>query len=359
MKAVGVLENLPTENEASFVDFELAAPVAEGKDLLVRIDGISLNPVDFKERRDIIGKLVEPLILGWDACGEVLAVGEGVKTYKVGDMVMYAGEINRPGCYAELQLVDERIVGPKPESLTPEEAACVPLTTLAAWEALFDRLEIDRITNENTALLIIGGAGGLGSMAIQFARQFSKCKIIATASRKESKDWCLKMGAHHVIDHSKNLKHQLVNLGHDTVPLILNLSNNIPYWEVMADIVSPEGAICLVASTKAKLDLDLFMGKSVRINYELMFTRSLYSTDKMSMQADVLRRVAQMIDSGKIVHTRTEDMGKISAVNIRKAHACVETGRMIGKATLSGIATLHSRYRPAQNAHRRGRLEHP
>lgn len=339
MKAVGVLENLPTNNEASFVDFELPAPVASGKDLLVCILGISLNPVDFKERHDIVGKLTEPLILGWDACGEVLAVGDDVKTFKVGDMVMYAGEINRPGCYAERQLVDERIVGLKPESLTAEEAACVPLTTLAAWEALFDRLEIDRITDENTVLLIIGGAGGLGSMAIQFARQLSKCKVIATASRKESKDWCLKMGAHYVIDHSKDLKEQLVNLGHDTVPLILNLSNNTSYWEVMANIVSPEGAICLVSSTKAKLDLDLFMGKSVRINYELMFTRSLYSTEKMPIQGDVLRRVAKMIDSGTILHTRNEDMGKISAANIRNAHARVETGRMIGKASLSGMNT--------------------
>lgn len=339
MKAVGVLENLPTNHEVCFVDFELPAPVAKGKDLLVRIDGISLNPVDFKERHDIIGKLDHPLILGWDACGKVLSVGDDVKKYKVGDMVMYAGEINRPGCYAELQLVDERIVGPKPASLTPEEAACVPLTALAAWEALFDRLEIGRVTDENTVLLIIGGAGGLGSLAIQFARQLSKCKIVATASRKESKDWCLKMGAHHIIDHSMDLKDELVALGHDTIPLILNLSNNIPYWEVMADIVSPEGAICLVASTKAKLDLDLFMAKSVRINYELMFTRSLYKTDKMSVQADVLRQVADMIDAGTILHTRTEDMGKISAENIRKAHARVETGRMIGKATLSGMNT--------------------
>lgn len=195
MKAVGVLENLSTTDEASFVDFELPAPVATGKDLLVRVDGISLNHVDFKERHDIIGKLDHPLILGWDACGEVLSVGDDVKKYKVGDMVMYAGEINRPGCYAELQLVHEQIVGPKPASLTPQEAACVPLTTLAAWEALFDRLEIGRITDENTALLIIGGAGGLGSMAIQFARQLSKCEIIATTSRKESKNWCLRMGA--------------------------------------------------------------------------------------------------------------------------------------------------------------------
>jgi zinc-binding alcohol dehydrogenase family protein len=337
MKAVGVLENLPTTDKASFVDFELPTPVAKGKDLLIRIDGVSLNPVDFKERNDIVGKLTEPLVLGWDACGKVVAVGDDVKNYKIGDMVMYAGEINRPGCYAELQLVDERIVGPKPENLTAQEAACLPLTTLAAWEALFDRLEIGRITDENTALLIIGGAGGLGSMAIQFARQLSKCKIIATASREESKDWCLRMGAHHVIDHSKDLKKQLLSLGHETVPLILNLSNNTPYWEIMAEIIAPEGAICLVASTKAKLDLDLFMGKSVRINYELMFTRSLYATDKMSVQGDVLWQVAKMIESGTILHTKTEEMGIISAANIRKGHARIETGQMIGKATLSGI----------------------
>lgn len=337
MRAVGVFENLPTNNKNSFVDLELENPIAKGKDLLVRVDGISLNPVDYKERHDIQGKLPVPLILGWDACGEVIAVGDEVETYKVGDMVMYAGEIDRQGCYAELQLVDERIVGPKPVNLSPEEAACVPLTTLAAWEALFDRLEIDRVKDENTALLIIGGAGGLGSMAIQFARQLSKCKVIATASREESKAWCSKMGAHHVIDHSIGLKQQLFTLGYDTVPLILNLSNNIPYWEVMAEIVSPEGAICLVASTKAKLDLDLFMGKSVRINYELMFTRSLYSTDKMSIQGEVLRQVAQMIDAGTILNSRTEGFGEISAANIAKAQARLESGNMIGKITLSGI----------------------
>ncbi|SDZ62734.1 alcohol dehydrogenase [Jannaschia faecimaris] len=336
MKTVGVLESFATNSAATFFDFDLVTPVATGKDLLVRIDGISINPVDLKERRDIVGKLDEPLVLGWDACGEVISVGDDVQAFKVGDKVMYAGEITRPGCYAEFQLVDERIVGPKPYKLTSEEAACLPLTSLAAWEALFDRLEIGRIAEENTALLIIGGAGGLGSMAIQFARQLSKCKVISTASREKSKDWCLKMGAHHVIDHSKNIKSQLVELGHDTVPLILNLSDNIPYWEVMADIVSPEGAICLVASTKAKLDLDLFMGKSVRINYELMFTRSMYSTNKMSVQSDILRNVAEMIDSGRIIHTKTESMGNISAENITKAHARVETGRMIGKVTLSG-----------------------
>jgi len=251
---------------------------------------------------------------------------------------MYAGDITRPGCYAQFQLVDERIVGPKPKKLTSEEAACLPLTTLAAWESLFDRLEIDRVkSSEQSALLIIGGAGGLGSMAIQFARHLSHCTVITTASRKESKDWCLKMGAHHVIDHSKDLEEQLSELGFETVPYILNCSNNIPYWEIMSEIISPEGSICLVASTKAKLNLDLFMGKSVRINYELMFTRSLYSTDKMSKQGEVLRHISELVDTGIIMHTKTKSLGNISASTITKAHARVESGRMIGKVTLGGM----------------------
>ena len=337
MKAVGVRENLPTSHEDCFIDFELKAPVATGRDLLVRVEGISMNPVDYKERKDIEGQLVEPIILGWDACGEILAVGDEVENYKPGDKIIYAGDITRPGCYAQFQLVDERIVGPKPEKLTAEEAACLPLTTLAAWESLFDRLEIDRVQDKKTALLIIGGAGGLGSMAVQFARQLSHCTVITTASREESKQWCLNMGAHHVIDHSKDLKTQLVELGYETVPYILNCSNNIPYWEIMSEIVSPEGAICLVASTKAKLNLDLFMGKSVRINYELMFTRSLYQTDKMVRQGEVLRHVSELVDSGIITHTKTETLGIISANSIAEAHARVESGQMIGKVTLGGM----------------------
>lgn len=337
MKAIAVYEALPASNSNSFKAIDIETPVPTGRDILVRIKAISINPVDSKERLGISGRLKEPLILGWDTCGEVVSVGDQVQKFRPGDMVISAGDITRQGSYAEFQLLDERIVGFKPTGLSNEEAATLPLTTLVAWEALFDRLEISRNDETAPALLIIGAAGGLGSMAIQFARQFSKCRIIATASRPESQQWCTELGAHHVIDHSGNLAEQLKTIGFDTVPYILNCSNNKPYWEIMSELVSPEGSICLVASTKEKLDLDLYMAKSVRINYELMFTRSLYGTDKMSLQGDLLTRLTYMISSGTIRPVMTENFGPMTAESLARAHQHIEQGRMIGKLALSGI----------------------
>ncbi|MCH8863582.1 MAG: zinc-binding alcohol dehydrogenase family protein [Proteobacteria bacterium] len=337
MKSIAVYENLPTDHADCFEEIEVDTPVPGERDILVRVDAIAINPVDSKERHNISGRLDEPLVLGWDACGEVISVGGGVENFKPGNMVMYAGDITRPGCYTEFQLVDERIVGPKPASLSCEEAATLPLTTLVAWESPFDRLEIDRDDSGSPALLIIGAAGGLGSMAIQFARQLSNCTIIATGSRPESRDWCSGLGAHHVIDHSGDLGEQLKAIGFETVPYILNCSNNIPYWEIMSKLVSPEGAICLVASTKAKLDLDLYMAKSVRINYELMFTRSIFGTEKMSLQGEVLSRISEMIAAGTIRHVMTENLRNMTTSSLAKAHALIETGHMIGKMALSGI----------------------
>ncbi len=337
MKAIAVYEALPASDTNCFVDVELDTPVPTGRDVLVRIDAISINPVDSKERHDIEGRLEEPRILGWDTCGEVISVGSNVQSFKPGDMVISAGDITRPGCYAEYQLLDERIVGHKPLGLSNEEAATLPLTTLVAWESLFDRLEIPNDKDDNRALLIIGSAGGLGSMAIQFARQFSSCTIIATASRPESQEWCTGLGAHHVIDHSGDLREQLKTIGYETVPYILNCSNNLPYWEMMSEMVSPEGAICLVASTKAKLDLDLYMAKSVRINYELMFTRSLFGTEKMPLQGELLSKLSAMISAGTIRHVMTENFGPMTVDSLAKAHAHIEKGRMLGKLALSGI----------------------
>lgn len=337
MKAIAVFAALPASDPNCFEKTELEVPVPTGRDMLVRIDAISINPVDSKERLGVVGRLDEPLILGWDTCGEVISVGEGVKKFKPGDRVISAGDITRPGCYAEFQLLDERIAGFKPKGLTNEQAATLPLTTLVAWESLFDRLEISRNDENSPALLIIGAAGGLGSMAIQFARQLSNCTIIATASRPESQKWCTDLGAHHVIDHSRDLGDQLKTIGFETVPYILNCSNNAPYWETMSELVSPEGAICLVASTKAKLNLDLYMAKSVRINYELMFTRSMFKTAKMSLQGDLLDRLSDMISSGTIRHVMTENFGAMSVGTLAKAHAHIEKGRMLGKLALSGI----------------------
>jgi len=337
MKAIAVYEALPTNNSNCFESIEVETPVSVGRDILVRIDAISINPLDSKERLGVSGRLDEPLILGWDTCGEVISVGEDVKNFKQGDMVISAGDISRPGSYAEFQLLDERIVGRKPAGLTCEEAATLPLTTLVAWESLFDRLEISRNNKNCPPLLIIGAAGGLGSMAIQFARKFSNCTIIATASRPESKEWCTDLGAHHVIDHSGDLKEQLKAIGFETIPYILNCSNNIPYWEIMSELVSPEGAICLVASTKAKLDLDIYMAKSVRINYELMFTRSLFTTDKMSRQGELLTELSEMLATGVIRHVMTESFGPMTPESLAKAHRHIEQGRMIGKMALSGM----------------------
>ncbi|MBV1910291.1 MAG: zinc-binding alcohol dehydrogenase family protein [Kangiellaceae bacterium] len=337
MKAIAVYEALPANEPNCFESIELDTPTPVGRDVLVRIDAISINPVDSKERLGISGRLDQPLILGWDTCGEVVAVGEDVKNFKPGDMVISAGDITRPGSYAEFQLIDERIVGFKPAGLTCEEAATLPLTSLVAWESLFDRLEISRNDENSPPLLIIGAAGGLGSMAIQFARKFSNCTIIATASRPESKEWCIELGAHHVIDHSGDLREQLKAIGFETVPYILNCSNNIPYWEIMSELVSPEGAICLVASTKAKLDLDIYMAKSVRINYELMFTRSLFGTDKMFRQGELLTKLSEMLETGKIRHIMTKSFGPMTPQSLSNAHRHIERGRMIGKIALSGI----------------------
>lgn len=337
MKAIAVYETLPASDPGCFVEVELDMPVPTGRDILVRIDAISINPVDSKERHGIEGHLEVPRILGWDTCGETISVGSGVQGFEPGDMVISAGDISRQGCYAEYQLLDERIVGHKPVGLSNEEAASLPLTTLVAWESLFDRLEIPKKKNDHPALLIIGAAGGLGSMAIQFARQFSSCRIIATASRPESQAWCTALGAHHVIDHSGDLRDQLKAIGYETVPYILNCSNNLPYWKMMSEMVSPEGAICLVTSTKAKLDLDLYMAKSVRINYELMFTRSLFGTDKMPMQGELLSKLSAMISDGTIRHVLTENFGPMTVDSLAKAHAHIEKGRMLGKLALSGI----------------------
>ena len=337
MKAIAVYEALDTNDTNCFEDVELETPTPTGRDILVRIHAISINPVDSKERLGLSERQKDPLILGWDTCGEVIAIGEDVEFFQPGDMVISAGEINRPGCYAEFQLLDERIVGIKPKDLTNEEAATLPLTSLVAWESLFDRLEVNNSDLKSPALLIIGAAGGLGSMAIQFARQFSDCTIIATASRPESKAWCQDLGAHFVLDHSADLSEQLKVIGFETVPYILNCSNNLPYWEIMSELVEPEGAICLVASTKAKLDLDLFMAKSVRINYELMFTRSLFSTRKMHLQGELLNKLSSMISTGTIRHVMTKSFGPMTTTSLREAHAHIEKGRMLGKMALSSI----------------------
>ncbi len=279
MRAVGVTIGRPATDPECFVDFDVPTPSPGPRDLLVRVKAVSVNPVDYKVRLGITERLAEPRIIGWDACGIVTAVGDKVRHCRVGDEVMYAGAVNRPGCYAQYQLVDERVVGRKPINLDFADSVALPLTSLTAWESLFDRLHVDRADQSDKSLLVIGGAGGVGSIAIQLARHLTRLTVLATASRPETEAWCRDMGAHHVLDHTKGLRAGLSNLERDSVSYILNCNNNAPYWSAMADLIAPQGSVCLLSSTGKPVDLDLFMAKSITVCWELMYTRSSCQTE--------------------------------------------------------------------------------
>jgi NADPH:quinone reductase len=387
MKAVGLYKYLPIEDPQSLVDLDIPQPDAAttGHDLLVAVNAISVNPVDTKVRRGLIPPpptITEenkntPRILGWDAAGEVIEVGSDCTLFKKGDAVYYAGTISRPlGTNCEVHLVDERIVGRKPKSLSFEEAAAMPLTTITAWEALYDRLSLhpdimrgktsstlqppnnNRSHDESSYILIIGGAGGVGSIATQLAKNLvnkpafpssssstsssyshMRTNVIATASRTESVEWCKRMGADYVINHHKDLKSQIKEMvGIDYVDYILCLNDTNGHIESMKQLVAPQGKICSIVETKAPVDLGgILQQKSATFVWELMFTRSLFQTPDMIAQHHLLNTVADLIDSNKIKSTLTEVLSPINAENLRKAHGKLESGTMIGKIVLSGF----------------------
>lgn len=338
MKAIGILSSLPTNDPGCFAEVEAPDPVPGAQDLLVRIKAVSVNPVDYKVRQGAGDALAEPMIIGWDAAGVVEAVGPDVRHFSPGDEVMYAGAIDRPGCFAQRQVVDERIVGRKPLSFSFEQAAAVPLTALTAWESLFDGLRLGDEPQPGKSLLVIGGAGGVGSMAIQLAGRIPGLTVIATASRQETQDWCTGLGAHHVVDHSGNLAGELAGIGHGEVDFILNCNDNLPYWQFMADAVAPQGRVCLLSSTRQAIDLDIFMHKSVSVCWEYVFCRSEYATPDMSRQRDILNNLADLFESGDIRSTLTRDLGPLTAASAAEAHALLEQRSMIGKLALSAIA---------------------
>ena len=343
MKAIGLYQYLPINNPDSLVEVEIPAPTTPtGHDLLVRVQAVSVNPVDVKSRAPRAGTESTPRILGWDAAGVVEAVGPGATLFKPGDAVYYAGSIDRAGCNSELHLVDERIVGPKPRTLDFEEAAALPLTTITAWEAIFDRLGIshDPIDNEGRTLLIIGGAGGVGSIAIQIAKHVAGLRVIATASRPHSAAWCRQQGADAILNHSQPLQHELATAGFTTVDYILCTNSVEQYVTAMAEIIAPQGKICTIVGTKenAPIPMNLFMRKSVGFFYELMFTRPVFHTSDMQAQHVLLTEAARMVDAGILQTTLTERIGPLTAENLRRAHGRVETGAMIGKAVLGAIA---------------------
>jgi len=336
MKAVGLTRYLPITDPESLQDVELPKPEAQGRDLLVRVEAVSVNPVDTKVRAPKDQVEATPRVLGWDAAGVVEAVGPEVAHFRVGDEVYYAGSITRAGSNAEFQLVDERIVGHKPRTLDFAAAAALPLTAITAWEGLFDRLEIDfKGGQRGRSLLIIAGGGGVGSIAIQLAR-LAGLRVVATASRPETVEWCQTLGADHVIDHREALRPQLEGLGMTQVDYLLNLADTDGYWEDMADLIAPQGGICCIVENKRAVEIGLLKSKSARFVWEFMFTRAMFGTPDMEAQRHLLNTVAGLVDAGKIRTTLNETISPINAANLRQVHAMLESGKAVGKTVLAG-----------------------
>lgn len=337
MKAVGYTKLGALEDEAALVDFEAERPVATGHDLLVQIRAVSVNPVDYKVRgrRPPEGDL--PNVLGYDAVGEVVETGGDVTSFQPGDPVWYAGVIDRPGTNAEFHLVDERIVGRKPQSVSDAEAAALPLTSLTAYEMLFDRLRVaDPVPGAAPAVLIIGGAGGVGSIAIQLLRALTDLQVIATASRPETRAWAAELGAHHVIDHSKPLAPQAQALGIGQPGFVFSTTHTHQYIADVAELIAPQGRFGLIDDPEV-MDVMPFKRKAVSTHWELMFTRPLFKTADMGRQGQILNEVAGLIDAGRLRTTATETFGAINAANLRRAHLLLASNRARGKIVLEGF----------------------
>jgi zinc-binding alcohol dehydrogenase family protein len=331
MKAFGF--NTATA-EATLFDTDLAAP--EGRDLLIAIEAIAVNPVDIKVKSSINSTLDKPKIVGYDAAGIVIAAGPDCELVKVGDKVFYAGDVSRDGCYASHQLVDERIVGFAPRTLSAVEAAAMPLTSITAWEALFSRMRIHPNLDKGKTLLIIGAAGGVGSIAIQLAKQIAELNVVATASRKESADWCHELGADHVINHH-SLSDAYAELGIDAPDYILCLNDTDSYYEAVTDLIAPQGMICFVVTSQQNHNIEKLKTKSAGIVWEFMFTRPMYKTRDITAQHQLLNRIAEMLDAKKLQSTLKQTLGPITADNIRQAHEQLLSGKTLGKIALTAI----------------------
>lgn len=337
MKAVGYRASLPISDPSSLMDIDIPEPTPGPRDLLVKVHAISVNPIDTKMRMRQSAEAPDWRILGWDAVGEVVAVGSACKKFRVGDRVYYAGALNRQGTNAEFHCVDERIVGLKPTQISDAEAAAIPLTALTAWETLFDRLAIHQtIPGALNSILIIGGAGGVGSLAIQLAKRVGKLHVAATASRPETKQWVLDLGADHVINHNQPLGEQLSKHGLNNIGFSFSTNNTHAYVNAIADAMAPQGRFALIDDPDI-FDIKLFKRKSISIHWELMFTRSLFATSDMERQGWILEQVARGIDEGILRTTLGNHYGTINAENLRRAHADLERGRVKGKLVLENF----------------------
>jgi NADPH2:quinone reductase len=337
MRAVGYKTAGPIDHPGSLHDIELPNPEPRGRDLLVEIRAVSVNPVDTKVRQRGGAEDGGWKVLGWDAAGVVTAVGPEATLFKPGDAVFYAGDLRRQGTNAELHLVDERIVGRKPETLNWAEAAALPLTAITAWEALFDRLDVKKpVPGVPPAVLIIGGAGGVASIAVQLARQLTDLTVIGTASRPETERWVRDLGAHHVVDHRKPLAAEVAALGVGVPGFVFSTTETDVHLKEIAELIAPQGRFALIDDPEA-LDVNPFKRKSVSTHWEFMFTRSMFGTSDMAEQGVLLNEVSRLVDAGRVRTTLGETYGVIDAENLKRAHRMLESGRAVGKIVLEGF----------------------
>ena len=339
MKAIGITKSLPVDDKNCFISFETEKPMPESKDLLVKIHAVSVNPVDYKVRKNAAKdkELDEPKILGWDAAGIVEAVGNDVSNFKVGDEVYYSGEYERTGCNAEFQLIDSRIAGHKPSNFSFEEAAAMPLTAITAWEAIFDRLRLQKNGENDKKLLIIGGAGGVGSIGIQLAKKLTNIQVIATASREETSEWCKKMGADMIVNHH-DLENEMKKANIENVDYILNFFDTDMHWQAMANLIKPQGHICSIVENKNPLDLNKLKNKSAAFHWEFMFTRSLFKTKDMIQQHKILEELRLLFEEGSLISTLNNTFEGLDTQVFREVHELQESGKSIGKNVIKFIS---------------------
>lgn len=339
MRAIGYRQSRSADDPLALVDIELPDPTPGAWDLLVRVEAIAVNPVDAKVRRRDQPEAGAWRVLGWDAAGTVEAVGAAVQGFAVGDPVWYAGALNRPGCNSEWQLVDARLVSRRPTSLSAAEAAALPLTAITAWELLFDRLRLSQgpEAHRGEALLVMGGAGGVGSILVQLALQLTGQMIIASASRPQSQTWLRQLGVQHVIDHHQPLLPQLQAQGLGEVQRVVSLTHTDRHFEQLVEVLAPQGALALIDDPAPEaINVLALKRKSLSLHWELMFTRSLFQTADMAAQGRLLAQVAQLVEAGRLRTTLANDLGPICAATLRQAHQMIESQTTIGKLVLSG-----------------------
>jgi zinc-binding alcohol dehydrogenase family protein len=337
MKAVGYRQSHPIDHPEALLDIELPEPTPAGHDILVEVKAVSVNPVDTKVRRSAGPLDGQYRVLGWDAAGVVRAGGDQATLFRPGDRVMYAGTLLRPGTNSELHLVDERIVGHLPQRLGFEEAAALPLTGLTAWELLFDRLQVaQEPTVREHALLVVGAAGGVGSVMVQLARQLTGLTVVGTASRPQTRQWVQELGAHHVIDHTGPMPQQLQQAGVGQVRYVASLTHSEQHLPQLVEALAPQGRLGIIDDPET-FDVRLLKRKSISLHWEFMYTRSMFQTPDMIAQHRILERIAELVDAGVLKSTLAEHFGTINAANLRRAHQLLESGKSRGKIVLSGF----------------------